>query len=176
MRVTRAAIIVGIALALITSAALPTSAEMIGEKTFTLIADTVLVNKGGGITVSGTLDCTAAVEEAYEGSTIPSEFAVFTNVNWRATQYVGRGKVVTAVWESAVASVCYGSPFEGSGTWQTRYPYPSGAIQWVYSATGKFQAGTIHIEVWSEGEIPVGEDSYLLATWGGYDLKAIKSK
>lgn len=170
MRAKRVGIVLGLALVLVGGAALPAHADTF-EHSFTVAATQVLVNRYGGITVSGIIDCSAAVSDIY-GSSVPNDLSIYFGKNWRATQYVGRGRAINAEWNSGIATDCSAPTF--TAAWGTQYAFPSGATQWVYSSQGKFQAGAIHIEVWSDSEIQVGADTWLLAGWSGADLRAVK--
>jgi len=159
------------------------------ENGFTQVADKVLVNRAGGILVSGTCNCTDAVV-AYYGSEdlIPDDLVVLVGVEWDAYQYVGRTKVIHAQYRSAIAHPCYVNPDAvpppggewPSGpdyAWTTAYPYPVGGTQWVYSPDGKFGAGQIQVDVRymadPDPENPTFGDVYLYS-WSHADLKAVK--
>ena len=154
------------------------------EHSFSATVDQVLVNRYGGITVSGNLDCSAAVADIYGGAElIPADTSVFVSKSWTATQYVGRNKVVTASYDSGIASVCYTNDptmYYGDVTppwpWSTMYAYPVGETQWVYSSTGKFATGPIHVELTVTGGLTVGEDEHLFASFSGWDLRATKAR
>jgi hypothetical protein len=145
--------------------------------------DQVLVNKAGGITVSGRLDCSARVADIYGGvANIPAGTTVFVGKQWTATQYVGRGKAITASYSSGIASVCFTNDpamYNGDVTppwsWSTLYAFPVGQTQWVYSPQGKFGAGAIHVELTIEGvPLTVGEDTHYFYGFSGWDLRATK--
>jgi hypothetical protein len=153
------------------------------EHSFTSTVDTVLVNRYGGITVSGTLDCSAEVADIYGGvENIPADTSVYVGKNWVATQYVGRGKVVTASYNSGIASVCFTNDpdmYYGDTTapwpWSTLYGFPVGETQWVYSSTGKFAAGAIHVELSVDSvELTVGTDTHYFYDFSGWDLRATR--
>lgn len=155
------------------------------EHSFVSTVDRVVVNRYGGITVSGTLDCSAEVEAIYGGpELIPANTSVFVSKNWTATQYVGRNKVVTASYSSGIASVCYtNDPGMMNGdvtapwSWSTQYGYPVGEVQWVYSATGKFGTGPIHVELAVDGSpLTNGEDTHYFYDFSGWDLRATKGR
>lgn len=151
------------------------------EHSFSSTVDTVLVNRYGGITVSGTLDCSAEVAEIYGGN-IPADTSVFVSKSWVATQYVGRGKVVTARYDSGIASVCFTNDpgmYYGDTTapwpWSTLYAFPVGDTQWVYSRNGKFGAGAIHVELTIDSvPLTVGADTHTFYDFSGWDLRASK--
>jgi hypothetical protein len=161
------------------------SAEDFGyEHSIGATVDQVLVNRYGGITVSGTLDCTAVVAEIFGGAeNIPADTTVLVGKSWTATQYVGRNKVVTASYSSGIASVCYtNDPVfmqeaeVAPWPWSTRYGYPVGETQWVYSSNGKFATGLIHVELTIEG-VPLvitnGEntDTHYFYAFSGWDRR-----
>jgi hypothetical protein len=156
------------------------------EHGFTATADQVQVNRYGGITVSGQLDCSAQVAAIYGGAaSIPDNTSVFVSKSWVATQYVGKGKVVTASYDSGIASVCFTNDpgmYYGDVTapwpWQTLYAYPVGETQWVYSQTGKFGSGSIHVELTVSGELTVGEgegaDTHYFYDFSGWNLRTTR--
>jgi len=152
------------------------------EHSFSATVNQVLVNRYGGITVSGNLDCSAAVADIYGGvENIPADTSVFVSKSWTATQYVGRNKVVTATYDSGIASVCYTNDptmYYGDVTapwpWATLYAFPVGETQWVYSGTGKFATGPIHVELTVTGSLIVGQDEHLFTSFSGWDLRATK--
>jgi hypothetical protein len=164
------------------------SAEDLGyEHSIGATVDQVLVNRYGGITVSGNLDCSAAVVEIFgDVESIPADTSVFVSKSWTATQYVGRNKVVTASYSSGIASVCFtNDPNMQYGDvaapwpWSTLYAYPVGETQWVYSGSGKFATGPIHVELTIEG-VPLvitnGENTYThyFYDFSGWNLRATK--
>lgn len=187
MNITRARGRISKVLALVLAAAalvLPSgsaSAETY-EHGFNATVDLVQVNRYGGITVSGQLDCSAQVAAIYGGAaSIPDNTSVFVSKSWVATQYVGKGKVVTASYDSGIASVCYTNDpgmYYGDVTapwpWQTLYAYPVGETQWVYSQTGKFGSGSIHVELTVSGELTVGEDTHYFYDFSGWNLRTTR--
>ncbi len=102
-------------------------------------------------------------------SNIPADTMVVVNMNWEALQYVGKSKTVFAEYDSGIASICYTNmdeslfpdwvDLDAPYSWETRYPYPTGTVQWVYSRDGKFAAGPIHIELTVIGGLTVTEES-----------------
>lgn len=157
----------------------------------------VQVNKAGGITVSGSLDCTDQVAAIYGGAEkIPDGTLVMVNMNWDALQYVGKNRTVFAEYDSGIASICYTNldpslfpdwvDLDAPYSWDTRYAYPVGTVQWVYSRDGKFAAGPIHIELNVYGSLTVVEESdppgdpqavdYYLYDFSGWDLRATKAR
>jgi hypothetical protein len=155
------------------------------EHSFTGTVDKVLVNRYGGITVSGTMDCTAEVAAIYGGEeNVPADTTVYVGKQWTATQYAGRGKVITASYSSGIASICYTNDpavmawpgySEAPYPWSTLYGFPVGETQWVYSDNGKFGAGAIHVELTLEGsELQAGEDTHYFYDFSGWNLRATK--
>lgn len=166
------------------------------EQAISATVDLVKVNKVGGITVSGSLDCTEQVAALYGGDveSIPEDTMVVVNMDWTALQYVGKNRTVFAEYDSGIASICYTNmdpslfpdwvDLEAPYSWDTRYAYPVGTVQWVYSRDGKFAAGPIHIELYSYGSLSVYEESdppgnggwvdYYLYDFSGWNLRATK--
>lgn len=186
-RLRRAVAVSATLLATIATTVLPPrSASAEGyEHSFDATVDAVLVNRYGGITISGTLDCTAAVADAYGGAeNIQADTTVFVSKSWVATQYVGRGKVVTASYDSGIASVCYTNDpaimswpgySEAPWPWSTQYGYPVGGTQWVYSSTGKFGAGSVHVELTIESDpLTIGADTHYFYDVSGWNVRATK--
>lgn len=74
--------------------------------------DKVLVNKAGGITASGTVDCSAAVLEMWGSfENVPANWSVVVNVDWTANQPVGR-RMLTAQLQDSQASPCWANDDE----------------------------------------------------------------
>jgi hypothetical protein len=165
------------------------------EQAIYATVDLVQVNRMGGITVSGSLDCTEQVAAIYGGAAnIPLDTMVLVNMNWDALQYVGKNKTVFAEYDSGIASICYTNldpslfpdwvDLVAPYSWDTRYAYPVGTVQWVYSRDGKFAAGPIHIELTASGGLSVYEESdppgngewfdYYLYDFSGWNLRATK--
>jgi hypothetical protein len=153
------------------------------EHGFTATVDQVLVNRYGGITVSGQLDCSAQVAAVYGGSeNIPADTTVYVGKQWTATQYVGRGKAVSASYSSGIASVCftndpgmYGGDVTAPWPWATLYGFPVGTTQWVYADNGKFAAGAIHVELTVDSvTLMVGEDEHYFYSFSGWDVRVVK--
>lgn len=138
-----------------------------------ILADKVLVNKSGGITVEGSCDCTQAVVDRYGQDPAAHPDMVLLAVNWDAYQYVGRTKVVSAQYRAGIATPCYVKGQAGPYRWQTRFPFPIGDIQWVYSPNGKFAAGPIHVEVFSDGSLA---DDVMLYGMSQADLRAVRPR
>jgi hypothetical protein len=131
------------------------------EYHFSVVVTKVWVNQSGGITIEGTADCTAALTDA--GLVGP----VYASVRWDASQTVGRNRVVTAGYDPGIAFECDAA----TSPWFTRYPYPVGTIQWVYSTNGRFTTGRIHVEIFGEAHPADGVDFY---AFDGFDLKATR--
>lgn len=165
------------------------------EQAISATVELVQVNKMGGITVSGSLDCTDQVAAIYGGlENVPADTEALVNVNWDALQYVGKNKTVFAEYDSGIASMCFTNKDPSAYpdwldtdrpySWQTRYAYPVGTVQWVYSRDGKFAAAPIHVELTVNGSLSVWEESdppgdpryvdYFLTDFSGWDLRATK--
>lgn len=164
------------------------------EQAIDATVDLVQVNKMGGITVSGSVNCTDQVTAIYGGTdNIPVNTMVLVNMDWDALQYLGKTKTVFAEYDSAIATICYTNmdpslfpdwvDLVAPYSWDTRYGYPVGTVQWVYSQDGKFAAGPIHIELTAQGGLTVQEfDSngnpqdvdYYLYDFSGWNLRATK--
>lgn len=189
--------VLALALALVVPSR-PAAAYGMYEATFSATVTQVLVNRAGAITVSGTIDCTAAVLDAYrqvrgEDAAIPENTTVFININWDAAQNVGRTKVVSAQYRSGIAHVCFNNnpdiPTNAEGTqhlsttapwsWATLYPYPQGSTQWVYATNGKFASGPIRIDlaVTADPEgytFEVDGVTFSLYHWSSWNLRAMR--
>jgi hypothetical protein len=130
-----------------------------------IVANEVLVNKTGGITVSGTLDCAAAVN-AYDWSGLggslgnpPANLTILVNVSWTAYQPVGRKTMLQATFGSDHKDPCYNTyadpnygPVCGGDTgsscrWITSNYTSTSTPVYVYSPQGKFAPGAIHVDV-----------------------------
>ena len=187
-RVLAALVAVSAALASVIAASSSATAADTEQAIYATV-DLVQVNKAGGITVSGSLDCTDQVAAIYGGAAnIPADTMVLVNMNWDALQYVGKTKTVSASYDSGIASICYTNmdasmfpdwvDLDPPYSWDTRYAYPVGTTQWVYSRDGKFVAGPIHIELNAYGSLSVFEDSqwvdYYLYDFSGWNLRATK--
>jgi len=140
------------------------------EKGFDVVADTVLVNKSGGITIRGWADCTQAVVDTYGSDPNNHPDSVGMNVNWDAYQYLGRGKVIHAQYGSGIQFPCYIKGQTEPPRWETSYPYPDSGTQWVYSPDGKFAPGPIHVEVFGYG----GFGDTAIYSFSQYDLRAVR--
>jgi len=171
-------------LAAVAAAMLPVGSASADDYEHSLVStvDQVLVNKYGGISVSGQLDCSVQVADIYGGAEfIPADTSVFVSKNWTATQYVGRGKAITASYSSGIASVCYTNDpgmYYGDVTapwpWSTQYAYPVGETQWVYSSQGKFGTGAIHVELTIDGVLTVDPDTHFFYDFSGWNLRATR--
>jgi hypothetical protein len=153
------------------------------EKSFSATVTQVRVNGYGGITISGTLDCTEQVAAVYGGfENIPEKTTVFVNVDWEASQTVGRTKTVHATYKSGIAHFCFNNDpamtldVEAPWSWSTLYEFPVGTEQWVYSTDGKFSAGRVHVELRVSGVFSTATDTYGFFNFSGWDLRAVKSR
>lgn len=137
----------------------------------------VLVNRMGGITVEGRIDCTAAAQAWGQDGSLAG-----VNVDWSARQPVGRKSAVTAHYESSIATICHDpantNPLVPPYPWYTHPPITDPSIWWVYPANGgKFVAGQIHLDVRATGgswSSSPGADQYLLTGMAQWDGKAVK--
>ena len=170
-----------------------------GEYAFDMSATQALVNSAGGLLVTGQLSCpsatiTQALSDAVQKAVSDGftdadnaslqDGAVFANANWVATQYVGRTKIVTARYDSAIASPCYGLSGGPPYDWRTSYPFPVGGDQWIYSDNGKFTTGRIHIEIVGGASQTINvynaSQDFLVAytavfyNFSGWDLRAVR--
>ena len=163
------------------------------------------VNRQGGITVNGTLDCTAEVADAYtwdpavpDAANIPANTMVLVGVHWEAYQFLGRNKVIRARYDPGIANPCFNNnpavgPVTAPWSWRTSYAFPVGTEQWVYSGDGKFAPGPIHIELVVEGVpfdvvtvvesddetnhyVDTYTDTYGFYSFSGWDMKAVKAR
>lgn len=142
----------------------PPEEDTASEHAMTLTVSRVYINGRGGIEVEGTSLCPVADLTAFEGQ-------LYANANWTAIEYVGRKTAITAAYDSAIAHPCWDSSQPGHGpyAWQTRYPYPSGAIQFVYSTNGRFSGGKIHIEAFSQAQTLVITQNFAPDGWTSFE-------
>lgn len=153
---------------------LPVSLEQHPE---VLTVTRVRVNRLGGITVEGKVDCTAAVAAWGQSGSLAG-----VNIDWTARQPVGRRGAVTASYTSVIATVCHDpanvDPLRPPYPWATHPPITDPAIWWVYpSSGGKFATGPIHIDVRATGgtwSASPGADRYILTGAAQWDGKAVK--
>lgn len=116
------------------------------------------VNRTGGITVRGEVNCRAAVElwQQQNATTLEDHAVVLVSLDWTAYQPVGRRGMVTASWGSDHMSPCY-SKDEPDTFWPWATTHAgSTADFYVYSTSGRFVKGTVHIDV---------------TMFGGFDLQ-----
>lgn len=159
MRAHRYVAVAATTAALATAAAL-TAAPAVGEDTNTSVTvkDVVAkVTRTGGLTVSGTMNCSAAVERA---GGVPENTHVMVNVTWTAWQSVGRKTMVTASWAGGGhADPCYKSYSptnpETFLPWNTSWFNSSSTPYYVFPSTGRFMKGMVHVDV----QVVGGEDS-----------------
>jgi hypothetical protein len=134
--------------------------------------DRAYLNGKGGIEVEGSSWC----PEAADVLSADSGAMAFAGASWSAVQYVGRKTAMHASWESAIAHPCWDSadPEHGPYLWQTRYAYPSGALQWVYAWDGKFGSGTIHVEGFGSTEIIDMAQTFAPAGWTSFEGEYVR--
>lgn len=124
-----------------------------------LSVDKAYVNSTGGLTVLGTVDCSADVIAQFGSLDAPAPGTyVYVNVSWTANQPVGR-KMLTAQFEDHMASPCWantseyvegcventtpaGTTWYGPCGWDTSNYGSSG---WIYG-NGKFGTKLTHVE------------------------------
>lgn len=132
----------------------------------------VRVNKSGGITVEGKINCSQAVMEWGQQNAMAA-----VHNDWTARQPVGRKGVVTAHYSAAIMQSCHEPGKTGPYTWATHPPITSSAIWWVYpDSGGKFVAGKIHIDAQATGgsfSSSPGADQYLITGATQWDGRAV---
>lgn len=130
-----------------------------------IVADTAVVNKTGGLTVSGTMSCADAVNDfdwsrfSGDANTPPANLTAALNVNWDAYQPVGRKTMLQAGYDSEHKDTCYNTnqkpPFGPScGTdltarcpWLTSSYNSTSLPFYIYSSAGKFAPGALHVDI-----------------------------
>lgn len=137
------------------------------EHELQLTVERVYLNGKGGIEVEGTSSCPEAADILEPGS----DQMVFGNARWSAVQYVGRKTALTTGWDSAVAHPCWAAsdPDHGPYAWETRYPYPSAAIEWMYATNGKFGSGSIHVEAAANAELLTVNQNFAPDGWTSFE-------
>lgn len=132
-----------------------------------LTIDRVYLNGKGGIEVEGTSWCPQAADVFGDDQ----DAALYANANWDALQYVGRKGAITAGYRSGIAHECWEGRDADHGPfpWQTRYAYPSGAIQYVYAGNGKFGSGSIHVEAFANTEAQVISQNFAPDGWTSFE-------
>ncbi|MGI9117377.1 MAG: hypothetical protein ACR2JV_07055 [Gaiellales bacterium] len=142
-----------------------------------LTVDRARVNRSGGITIDGRVDCTQAVLMWGQGGSAAS-----VHVAWTARQPVGRKSAVIGRYDAVVASMCHdpagGDPLTPPYPWITSPPITQAVTWWVFpSPGGKFAAGPIHVDVQVTGgswSASPGADRYILTGTVQWDGKAVK--
>jgi hypothetical protein len=137
------------------------------EHDMALAVNKVLLNRNGGIEVEGTSWCPDAADILagdFEGD-------LYANANWMALQYIGKKTAISASYESAIAHPCWvgGDPEHGPYSWETRYPSPDGALQFVYAVNGKFSNKTIHVEAASSTETMLVTQNFAPQGWTSFE-------
>lgn len=149
----------------------------------TQTVDSVLVNKTGGITASGTVDCTAEVTAYFAPNPIPADTMVLVNESWTASQRIGRKTMLQATYGSNYANQCFDNTASSSGApypWMTSQFNSTDTPFYVYSPDGAFKKGAIHVDLTSEGGYLivngqfVGQITDVFAVTG-FDLKATRA-
>lgn len=168
MTVTAAAALIG-GMAMTAAPASAQADNDLGEFAFSLTATQALVNTSGGITISGTMSCTAAIDAALNaaaqraGTTnvavIPNGTAG-ANPGYTVSENIGRTRTVSATYNSGIQQLCYQAPGAAAYPWKTLYGYPVGTQQWLYPTAGKFAPGSVHVEF-------NGETHVMIAAYNG---------
>lgn len=117
---------------------------------------TAQVNRTGGITVSGLVNCRQAVER-YEADNGPLPDGSTVNVayDWVARQPLGRkGGYLVATFASSRLTACYKTATPDADFAWDSSPYGMATPIFVYSDLGKFTKSTVHVDV---------------TVYGGYD-------
>jgi hypothetical protein len=137
------------------------------EHDMALTVDKVLLNRRGGIEVEGTSWC----PEAAGILTGDLEGDLYANASWVAIQYVGKKTAISAAYDSAIAHPCWegSEPEHGPYTWQTRFPYPDGSLQFIYAFNGKFSNKSVHIEASSETETVLVTQTFAPGGWTSFE-------
>jgi hypothetical protein len=181
---------------LLVSAGLVTAGPVSAADAFPrLTVDTVLVNGTGGITVMGTVDCSAAVVEHWGSiSNVPADTVVLINVSWTAYQPAGRKFMLKAELQDSQASPCWANYSEGAEPGRCIENLDTGILapcRWDSSnwgsggymyGNGMFKKGAVHVDVMLEGGYYGGEDedgnplSIGIFRIYSFDLKATKSR
>jgi hypothetical protein len=122
---------------------------------------TAQVNRTGGITVSGLVNCHQAVEryEADNGP-LPDGSTVNVGYEWVARQPLGRkGGYLVATFGSSHLTACYKTATPDADFAWDSSPYGMATPVFVYSDLGKFTRSTVHVDVTMYGGYdPDGEE------------------
>ena len=118
---------------------------------------TAQVNRTGGITVSGKMNCKAAADrwEEQNGRELPADSTVNVGYSWTARQPLGRrGGYLVASFGSSHLQGCYNtSDPEGTDySWKSDV-YGSATPIYLYSERGAFKQGLVYVEVKLEGGV-----------------------
>jgi hypothetical protein len=103
--------------------------------------DRVYVNRSGGITAEGLVLCKGLAAS-------PAGPNPIINIDWSATQYVGRKTAIHGSYGSDIGNFCY-DPEHPTTALRWRSMHPSGAdavTAWVYGVDGRFASGTIIVD------------------------------
>ena len=156
----------------------------------TLTVDKVLVNRTGGVTAMGMVDCSAAVADFWRGiENVPDGTVVLVNVSWTAYQAAGR-RTLRADLVDTQASPCWANTTQDvdpgrckasasgilspcrwdSGNW--------GSDGYQYG-NGTFKPGTVHLHTVLEGGYYATDADGNLVSIGlylesGFDMKAVR--
>ncbi len=146
MRIVR---VVVVAAAAVAAAALTTTPAVGDEPNLSINVTNVVakVNRAGAISVSGTMNCAAAVAKA---AALPAgDYNVMASVTWTASQSIGRKSRVTASWTGGGhADACYRSWDPTAWLpWNTSYYNSTSTEYYVAPTNGKFVKGPVLIDV-----------------------------
>jgi hypothetical protein len=121
---------------------------------------TVLVNKTGGVTAAGKMDCAQAVQSFDWGpGGIPANLSVVAHVEWSAFQPVGRKTMLQASYsQQGFQWSCYNTNADGQHgpvcggsaapcPWLSSRDPSTNAAWFVYAPNGKFAPGPVHVEL-----------------------------
>lgn len=139
--------------------------EWIPSELFTV--DRVYLNRYGGISAEGLVRCSALAEKLGYAPLNPEDLPI-ANINWDATQYVGRKTAIHGSYGSDIGNPCVdpsdpSKPFR----WTSRHPAGNDSvIGWLYGVDGRFASGTIVINATLDAQArlvmqwwdPLGED------------------
>jgi hypothetical protein len=103
--------------------------------------DRVYVNRAGGITAEGLVLCKGLAES-------PAGPDPIINVDWSATQYVGRKTAIHGSYASDIGNFCYDAEHPTTPVrWRSLHPSGVEAVTaWVYGVDGKFASGTVIVD------------------------------
>jgi hypothetical protein len=166
-----------LALASVGLTAAPAVSE--GEDVWATVTDVVAtVSRTGGITVTGKINCAAAVALWAQSnpSGLPPQSQVMVNIDWTAYQATSRKRMVTASFGDDIMSPCYDSDNPTAYmAWTTNHAGSSKDF-YVFSDTGKFVKGPVHVDVIVNGGFDPndGSPSPNVISGGGFSEIAVE--